>query len=282
MRKLLLLFGICAGFYLLLFQVFHVLTDVGELKNSYPKVVYDANSKTTRIEISSSRPASWVGIGAVSPLAVSAIVLSEDWAFYQHNGFDWEQIRDAFRRNLEEGRFARGGSTITQQVVKNVYLSKEKTIWRKVQEAILAVRLEQQLDKRRILEIYLNVVEFGEGLYGIGPASRFYFSKAPGELSAKEGAFLAMLLPSPRRYSVSFRKRALTAYASGTVRSILGKLLATKRITEEEFEEAMMTPLSFEDVQLPEQELVPDEEEEFFDYAGAEEEEPRESPDLEF
>jgi monofunctional biosynthetic peptidoglycan transglycosylase len=187
----------------------------------------------------------------VSPVAVSAIVLSEDWAFYQHNGFDFQQMWDSFTTNLEKGKFARGGSTITQQMVKNVYLTGEKTIWRKIQEAVLAIRVERHLSKRRILEIYLNVVEFGQGLYGIGPASRFYFQKSPSELTAREGAFLAMLLPSPKKYSVSFRKKELTPYARSIVRDLLGKLQVTGRLTSEEYERELHTPFAFEKVVEP-------------------------------
>jgi monofunctional biosynthetic peptidoglycan transglycosylase len=246
MRKFLIIVACCAGFYLLLFQAFRVLTNVEALKTQYPKVNYDAKTKTDSIEIVAKRPATWTNLNSASKLAVGAIVLSEDWAFYQHNGFDWEQIRNSAETNFKKGKFARGGSTITQQVAKNVFLSNEKTIWRKVQEAVLAVRLERNLGKARILEIYLNIAEFGEGLYGIGPAARYYFKKSPAELSAKEGAFLAMLLPSPVKYSVSFRKRMLTRYAASTVRSILGKLAATHRLSPEQYQAALATPLSFE------------------------------------
>jgi monofunctional biosynthetic peptidoglycan transglycosylase len=251
MRKFLVILACCAGFYVLLFQGFRVLTDVGALEKSYPKVVYDKKEKTSHIEVVEKRPPGWAPLGSVSRIAVAAIVLSEDWAFYQHNGFDWEQIRGAIEKNLKAGRFARGGSTITQQVVKNVYLSNEKTLWRKVQEAVLTVRIERRLAKARILEIYLNIAEFGEGLYGIGPAARHYFSKSPSELTAKEGAFLAMLLPSPVKYSVSFRKKALTPYAASTVRSILGKLMATNRLSPEEYQIAIHAPLSFEERPMP-------------------------------
>lgn len=251
MRKFLVILACCAGFYLLLFQGFRLLTDVGALEKSFPKVVYDKKEKSSHIEIVDKRPPGWASLGSVSRIAVAAIVLSEDWAFYQHNGFDWEQIRDSIEKNIKMGKFARGGSTITQQVVKNVFLSNEKTLWRKAQEAVLAMRIERQLTKARILEIYLNIAEFGEGLYGIGPAARHYFSKSPGELTAKEGAFLAMLLPSPKKYSVSFRKKALTPYAASTVRSILGKLMATGRLSGEEYQIAVNTPLSFEDRPMP-------------------------------
>lgn len=241
----------------MVFQIFKVLTDVGALRNSYPKVIYDAKTKTNSIEVVSKRPPTWTTLTSVKPVAVAAIVLSEDWAFYQHNGFDWQQIWDAMQKNMAQGRFARGGSTITQQVVKNVFLSNEKTLTRKAQEAILAIRLERQLTKKRILEIYLNIAEFGEGLYGIGPASRHYFGKHPSELSAKEGAFLAMLLPSPKKYSVSFRKKAMTPYAASTVRSVMSKLLATKRISQDEYELALVTPFTFEATYLPQPEIAP-------------------------
>lgn len=251
MRRFVLLALCFLGFYFFAFHMFRVLTDVGELRTSYPRVIYDAKEKTSTIEIQKARPPGWVGLGAVSPLAVSAIVLSEDWAFYQHNGFDIDQIWDSFTTNLKKGKFARGGSTITQQMVKNVFLTGDKTIWRKVQEAVLAIRVERHLGKKRILEIYLNVVEFGPGLYGIGPASQYYFQKPPSQLSAKEGAFLAMLLPSPKRYSVSYRKKALTPYARSTVRAILGKLMATGRISAETYEQLNATPFSFEAVAEP-------------------------------
>jgi monofunctional glycosyltransferase len=262
MRKILLIFVCCAGFYFLLFQVFKILTDVGALENSYPKVIYDAKTKTDRIEVVNKRPPNWVSLSSVRPVAVAAIVLSEDWAFYQHNGFDWEQIWDAMQKNMRTGRFARGGSTITQQVVKNVFLSNDKTLWRKAQEAVLAMRIERQLTKKRILEIYLNIAEMGQGIYGVGPAARHYFGKHPSELTAKEGAFLAMLLPSPVKYSVSFRKKALTPYAASTVRNILGKLRATNRISPEEYAAAMATPFGFEATQIPEPAVAPEDEEE--------------------
>jgi monofunctional biosynthetic peptidoglycan transglycosylase len=260
MRKFLLILACCAGFYLLLFEGFRLVTDVGELAKSYPKVVYNKKTKESHIEIVKTKPPGWVSLGQVSRIAVSAIVISEDWSFYQHNGFDWEQIKDSMEKNLRQGRFARGGSTITQQVVKNVYLSSEKTLWRKAHEAVLAVRIERQLTKQRILEIYLNIAEFGQGLYGIGSAARFYFSKPASQLSAKEGAFLAMLLPSPKKYSVSFRMKALTPYASSIVRSILGKLLVTQRLSQEQYQQELNTPLSFEERKIPEPAVAPEDE----------------------
>lgn len=239
-----------------------MLTDVSELKTAYPKVVYDRASKTDSIEIVKNRPAGWAPLSSVSKIAVAAIVLSEDWAFYQHNGFDWDQIHKSAETNWKKGKFARGGSTISQQVAKNVYLSNEKTIIRKIKEAILTIRIERHWGKSRILEVYLNIAEFGEGLYGIGPAAQYYFHKPPSQLTAKEGAFLAMLLPSPKKYSVSFRKRALTPYAAMIVKSILGKLMATHRLSQEEYQAALATPLSFEAHQIAMPAAEPDDESE--------------------
>jgi monofunctional biosynthetic peptidoglycan transglycosylase len=129
--------------------------------------------------------------------------------------------RGCLLQDIEEGRFARGASTITQQVVKNVYLSQEKTITRKIREMIWARALNKTLTKREILTFYVNLVEFGPGLYGVRDAARVYFGKSPAELSPKEAAFLVMLLPSPRRYSVSYRQKHLTPYARRRVSQIL-------------------------------------------------------------
>lgn len=192
------------------------------------------------------RPASWIGVGEVSKVAVGAIVVSEDWAFYQHKGYDPNQIKEAVNHDLAKGKFARGASTITQQVAKNVFLDSEKSMLRKAKELMLAVKLEEKFKKPKILEVYLNIAEFGEDLYGIGPASRFYFNKSPSELTAKEGAFLAMLLPSPKRYSQSFRAKHLTDYASKTISDILGKMVQAQYLTDEQQSSEIARPLSFE------------------------------------
>lgn len=218
----------------------------GVLKQQYPHVIYQGSDKPPQIKILKNRPAQWVSLSEVSKVAIDAIVISEDWAFYQHRGYDPNQIREAIREDLEEGRLARGASTITQQVVKNVFLGSEKSFSRKIKEIFVAVAMEQRLTKSKILEVYLNIAEWGEGLFGIGPASRFYFKKAPSELTPKEGAFLAMLLPSPKRYSQSFRDKKLTEYANKTIQSILQKMAQAKLLTEEVVEEEIKKPLYFE------------------------------------
>ncbi len=193
-----------------------------------------------------NRPAGWVTLSAVSRAAIDAVVVSEDWAFYSHPGYDLGQIREAIEHDLEKGEFARGASTITQQVVRNVFLNKEKTLWRKLKELVLAVRLDRKVSKNRILEVYLNIAEWGPGIHGIGAASRYYFGKHPSELGAREGAFLAMLLPSPRRYSQSFREKRLSPYARRTVESILSKMVRASMLSEELREAALAERMVFE------------------------------------
>lgn len=172
----------------------------------------------------------------ISPYMISSVIISEDASFYHHNGFDFDEIKNSFQRNLTEGEFARGGSTITQQLVKNVFLSPDKTLTRKLKEAILTYDVERNFKKNEILERYLNVVEFGPKLYGIKAASKHYFGKSPAELNVLESAFLTSLLPNPKKYSVSHKKGKLTPFMRGRILSIAGKLKATGRISDDEYQ----------------------------------------------
>lgn len=142
----------------------------------------------------------WVPLSRMSPHLQKAVLVSEDASFYQHHGFDWEGMKDAFTRNWDKGRLRRGGSTITQQLAKNLYLSPEKNLFRKAHEALLAWQLERSLTKKRILELYLNTAEWGQGVYGAEAAARHHFGKSAGDVSPEEAALLAAMLPSPRRY----------------------------------------------------------------------------------
>ena len=220
--------------------------DVSILKTQFPAVKYRGPQKPPLVTLQKSPPPGWVSLGAISPWAVGAIVVSEDSLFYRHPGYDAQQMKAAFEEAVEVGHFTRGASTITQQVIKNVFLTRDRSLWRKLRELILAIRIERQVGKRKILETYLNIAEWGEGLFGIRQASQFYFSKSPDQLNAREGAFLAMLLPSPKRYSQSFRNHALTAYANQTVRSILSKMLQGGTLSSEHYERMLKTRMTFE------------------------------------
>ncbi len=142
----------------------------------------------------------WVPFGAISTYMETAILVCEDGRFYRHDGFDDYAIQGAIRQNIDAGTFLRGASTVTMQLAKNLYLGREKTLVRKVQEAVFTMLLEQQLTKEQILELYLNVIEYGPGLYGIGPAARFYFAKEPAQLSVAQAFYLASILPNPKAY----------------------------------------------------------------------------------
>lgn len=140
----------------------------------------------------------WVPYRRISPNLVRAVLVTEDAKFWRHDGLDYEQIKESMEVNLERGEFARGASTITQQLAKNLYLSPSKNPVRKLRELIIARRLEAELSKQRILEIYLNVIEWGDGIYGAEAASRRYFGKSAAQLSQPESALLAAAVANPR------------------------------------------------------------------------------------
>lgn len=142
----------------------------------------------------------WVPLSRISPHLRHAVVAAEDASFFTHEGFDWEGIKEAAKYNLEAGELKRGGSTITQQLAKNLYLSSERSLFRKAREALITRSLERHLTKNRILELYLNVAEWGQGVYGAEAAARHHFGKPSRDLTADEAAWLAAILPSPRRY----------------------------------------------------------------------------------
>ena len=142
----------------------------------------------------------WVPLARLSPHLTRAVLAAEDAAFYRHKGFDWAGLKEALTRNFERGQLRRGGSTITQQLAKNLYLSPDKNLLRKGHEAMLAWELERALSKKRILELYLNTAEWGQGVFGAEAAARHHFGKSAEALRPDEAALLAAMLPSPRRY----------------------------------------------------------------------------------
>jgi len=164
----------------------------------------------------------WVPYERISVHLKRAVLAAEDQKFLQHEGFDWEAMQKAYERNQQTARL-RGGSTITQQLAKNLYLSGERTYLRKTQEALYVFALERLLSKRRILEIYLNVVEWGEGIYGAEAASQRHFGVPAAELMPEEAAWLATILPSPRRYTGS-RAAEYVQRQSAVILSLMDKM----------------------------------------------------------
>jgi monofunctional biosynthetic peptidoglycan transglycosylase len=168
----------------------------------------------------------WVGFSHISPYVAKAVVISEDDKFWSHRGFDLDALEKAVEEDLKAGRLKFGGSTISQQLVKNLYLSPSKNPFRKLTEALITRRLEKTLSKKRILELYLNVAEWGEGIFGVEAASLYYYGKPSALVTAEEAARLAAVLPNPRRYGVNdasghVRKRAEAIYAIMVKRGVV-------------------------------------------------------------
>jgi len=142
----------------------------------------------------------WVDYQQISINLKRAVVAAEDSKFAQHEGFDWDGIQQAYEKNLKKGRLVAGGSTISQQLAKNLFLSSQRTPWRKLQEAVITLMLEKMMSKRRILEIYLNVIEWGDGVFGAEAAARHYYGVSARNLSGYQAARLAAMIPNPRFY----------------------------------------------------------------------------------
>ncbi|MCI0690765.1 monofunctional biosynthetic peptidoglycan transglycosylase [candidate division KSB1 bacterium] len=182
------------------FLLFAGLPDADEIKAYQPASTVNPNHinwskrSTDSIRI-------WVPIKRISPLLQKAVVISEDDVFYQHDGINYEMMKEAFRVNLERGRYVRGASTLTMQLARNAFLHKRKTLLRKARELILTRRLEKTLSKTRILELYLNIVEWGDGIYGAEAASRYYFGKPAANLDLAEVTMLASMLPNPKYFN---------------------------------------------------------------------------------
>jgi monofunctional biosynthetic peptidoglycan transglycosylase len=156
----------------------------------------------------------WTPYASISPDIKRAVLVAEDINFFSHHGFDWGEIHVAVEEALHESEAPRGASTITQQLVKNLWLSPSRNPLRKVKEAILTWQVERTLGKRRILELYLNVAEFGPGIYGVGTAAQMYFGKVPADLGEEEAALLAASLPRPAAWHPGSRSQAYRRYAA--------------------------------------------------------------------
>lgn len=143
----------------------------------------------------------WVPYNRISNELKRAVVVAEDAKFIEHDGFDWDGIQEAYEKNQKKGKVVAGGSTISQQLAKNLFLSGERAWWRKAQEAVITVMIELVMSKRRILEIYLNMIEWGNGVFGAEAAARYYYNEPASALTEEQAARLAAMVPSPRKYS---------------------------------------------------------------------------------
>ena len=214
---------------------YFIFPDVSKLKKENPKKTSfmeyreeEWQKKGKRIEIKQT----WIPFSRISPYLVKAVLIAEDDKFWKHEGFDFEAIEKAVEKDIKQKKFKFGGSTISQQLAKNLYLSPSKNPIRKLKEAILTWRIEKTLSKKRILELYINVAEWGEGIFGIGAASFHYYGKPASELSPEEAARLASVLPNPRKYNPTGTSR----YVANRSR-IIYNIMVKRGIVEPEYED---------------------------------------------
>jgi monofunctional glycosyltransferase len=186
----------CCAAYLYL-----TIPDVRPLRTSNPATTAFIELRAREARANGEQPRRiqrWVPYGRISSHLKRAVLVAEDSAFWQHDGVDYDQLKESMEVNFERGEFVRGASTITQQLAKNLYLSPAKNPIRKLRELLIARRLEAELSKQRILELYLNVIEWGDGIYGAEAASRSYFGRAAADLGPQEAALLAAAIVNPR------------------------------------------------------------------------------------
>lgn len=178
----------------------------------------------------------WVSMSNISPNIIKAVLIGEDDGFWKHDGFDVKGMENAIERSIKKGTLA-GGSTISQQLSKNLYLSPSKNPVRKIKEAIITWRIEKTLTKRRILEIYLNVAEWGDGIFGIEAAARHYYHKSAKNLTAQEASHLAAVLPNPIKYNPTGSQK----YVKNRSRIIL-KIMKRRGVIQSIYKEVMTIP----------------------------------------
>lgn len=198
-----IIIGILISAVFLNIGVYFVYPDVSKLKKLSPKKTAFMEYREKEWEKQGKKrkiSRQWVPLSQVSPYVVKAVIIAEDDKFWSHEGFDYDAIQKAIEKDIKKKKFIFGGSTISQQLAKNLYLSPSKNPVRKIKEAILTWRIENNLSKKRIIELYLNVAEWGEGLFGIEAAARRYYGKTASALTAREAARLASVLPNPRRF----------------------------------------------------------------------------------
>ncbi len=207
---------------------------VKSLAQGYIQVNTDKN-KNVEYELVFKRPKDWIVLKDISRHLKNAVIVSEDGTFYKHNGVEIVEIQNAIEDSVKNDKALRGASTISQQLVKNFVLTKEKSFGRKIQEIILSLYMDYYVSKQKIFECYLNIIEYGEGIYGVKNAAKFYFLKHPSQLLPREAAFIAMLLPNPKKYSISFRTRKLTGYAQRQIENIMTRMSMAGYLTQEDF-----------------------------------------------
>lgn len=219
-------------------HIFLTLPDVSELKTHNPDTTSLMEIRKQMAEkegIDFKVNQSWVSFENIPQVLKDTVRVAEDFSFYWHKGIDYEELRESIKKNLKEKKFARGGSTITQQLAKNLFLSTKKSLVRKIKELLIAKRLEKNLTKNRIFELYLNVIELGQGIFGVQAASLHYFGCTVGELTLDEIVRLVAILPRPLRSD----PRGNSPWLRWRCGFLLQKLRDYEYITEESYRETI-------------------------------------------
>jgi penicillin-binding protein 1A len=219
--------------------------DKKRLEGSFEHEIEVAPEKFETIKIGPDGE-NFIPITEVSPHLLNSLMTTEDSSFYRHRGFITKEFRTALVKDLQAGYFKYGASSITMQIVKNVLLSRDKTLSRKFQELFLTWYIENTLEKDRLFEIYVNAIEFGPGLYGIKPASYQYFGKPPRDLLPREAAFFSSILPAPKRRFKQFCQDKLSGWTANKIDRILQLMVKRGRLSEEDYQTALATPLVFQ------------------------------------
>ncbi len=234
---LFVLLGIAVVFCLFAGYFFLSMPDVKFLEKQDPKTTAvieqrkaEAKKKDQKLKIRQK----WVKFDHIPQLLKDTVRVSEDIDFYYHKGIDYYELKESIKRNLKEGKKSRGGSTITQQLAKNLFLSTGKSYYRKLKEFFIAKKLEKHLSKTRILYLYLNVIELGPGIFGVGAASEYYFGKPVGSLSLEEILRLTAVLPKPLRVTPLSDSR----YLKWRANLLLERLIKYEYITDEQYKYA--------------------------------------------
>lgn len=246
--KKLLLWTAAAGTLALAAAASYVLwlPDVRPLKKRPPATTAYIELRKAQAAVKGKKLAlqwRWVGWDEISDNLKHAVFIAEDDTFYRHKGVDWDAVRMALDRDIAEKRLAFGGSTITQQVARNLYLSPSKSPLRKLKELLIARRLEQELGKRRIFELYLNIAEWGQGIFGAEAAAQAYFGKRASELTVDEAVAMAVVLPSPAKHNPAKGGR----YVDRNSRRVMNRMRASGFLPDEQVDEfAVMTSSGFD------------------------------------
>jgi monofunctional glycosyltransferase len=201
---------LAAAYFLIDIGRYFIYPDIADLKKNFLKKTAFMEYREEAWQkkgIKKKIRSTWVPLSRISPYAVKATIIAEDDKFWSHEGFDFEAMQKALEKDIKKKKLQAGGSTISQQLAKNLYLSPAKDPIRKIKEAVLTWRLERNLTKRRIIELYLNAAEWGDGIFGIEAAAQSHYGKHAADLTPHEAAELAAVLPNPRRYKPNGNSR---------------------------------------------------------------------------